>query len=109
MAGRLLLISDGDLVDGEAFFVWSMQIRRAGSGIQMVVVQVSYASLWFVQGNISLYKSELELSVQIFKKIFISNVMKIHPVGAALFHADRQTDMMKLIIAFHNFVKMPEK
>jgi len=35
--------------------------------------------------------------------------MKIHPVGAALFHADRQTDMMKLVITFHNFVKMPEK
>ena len=36
--------------------------------------------------------------------------MKICPVGAELFHAarrtDRQTDMSKLIVAFHNFVKV---
>ena len=36
----------------------------------------------------------------------ISNFMKIHPVGAQLFHVDRrtdgQTDMMKLIVAFCN-------
>ena len=35
-----------------------------------------------------------------FSKIFISNFMKIHPVGAQLFHAevrsDRQTDMTML-------------
>ena len=30
--------------------------------------------------------------------------MKIHPVGTKLLHAHRQTDMMKLIVAFHNFV-----
>jgi len=30
--------------------------------------------------------------------------MKILPVGAELFHADRLTDMTKLIIAFRNFV-----
>jgi hypothetical protein len=33
--------------------------------------------------------------------------MKIFPVGAELFHAERQmdgqTDMAKLIVAFHNF------
>jgi hypothetical protein len=34
--------------------------------------------------------------------------MKIHPVGAELFHMDRQTDMMKLIIAFYDFVKCLE-
>ena len=36
--------------------------------------------------------------------------MKIRPLGAE-FHAyrqtDRQTDMMKLIVAFHNFVYAP--
>jgi hypothetical protein len=30
--------------------------------------------------------------------------MKIRQVEAELFHADRQTDMMKLIVAFRNFV-----
>jgi len=29
--------------------------------------------------------------------------MKICPVGAERFHADGQTDMTKLIVAFHNF------
>jgi len=35
--------------------------------------------------------------------------MKICPVGADLFHADRQTDMAKLIVAFRNFAKAPKK
>jgi hypothetical protein len=38
--------------------------------------------------------------------------MKIHPVGAELFHADGwtdgQTDMMKLIVAFRNFANAPK-
>jgi len=29
--------------------------------------------------------------------------MKIRPVGAELFHADRQTDMKKVIVAFPIF------
>ena len=29
--------------------------------------------------------------------------MKIHPVGAELFHVGRQTDMTKLTVAFRNF------
>ena len=39
----------------------------------------------------------------------MSNVMKIHPVAAKLFHMDAQTDMMKLTFAFHNFVHMPKR
>ena len=38
----------------------------------------------------------------------MSNFMKIRPVGAELFHADRQTDMTKLIVAFRNFAKAPK-
>ena len=34
--------------------------------------------------------------------------MKIRPVGAELFHADGQTDMTKLIVAFRNFTKAPK-
>jgi len=33
--------------------------------------------------------------------------MKIRPVGAELFHADGQTYMMKLTVAFRNFAKAP--
>jgi hypothetical protein len=34
--------------------------------------------------------------------------MKIHLVGAELFHVDRQTDMTKLTVDFHNFANMPK-
>jgi hypothetical protein len=33
----------------------------------------------------------------------MSNCTNIHPLGAELFHADGQTDIMKLTVAFHNF------
>jgi len=39
----------------------------------------------------------------------MSNSIKILPVGVALFHAVRWTDMAKLIVAFHNFVNAPKK
>jgi hypothetical protein len=35
--------------------------------------------------------------------------MKIRPVGAQLFYADRQTDMPTLTVAFRNFVNAPKK
>jgi hypothetical protein len=35
--------------------------------------------------------------------------MEIRPVEAELFHAARRTDMMKLIVAFRNFVNAPRK
>jgi hypothetical protein len=34
--------------------------------------------------------------------------MKIHPVGGELFHADRRTDVMKLIVVFRNFANAPK-
>jgi len=38
--------------------------------------------------------------------------MKIRPVGAKLFHADRRvdtrTDMMKLMVTFRNFANTPK-
>jgi len=37
-----------------------------------------------------------------------SNFLKILPVGAKLFHADRRTDMTKLVGAFSNFANSPE-
>ena len=43
------------------------------------------------------------------KNTQISSLIEIHPVGAELFHVDRkrdrQTDMMKLIVAFHSSAK----
>jgi len=34
--------------------------------------------------------------------------MTIRPVEATFFHADGQTDMTKLMVAFHNFANMPK-
>jgi hypothetical protein len=53
----------------------------------------------------------LEFFSAYFRKIpQISNFIKIHPVGAELFRADRRTERqrdMKLIIAFRNFPNAP--
>ena len=35
--------------------------------------------------------------------------MKIHPVGAELFHADRRTDITKVIMAFRNIANAPKE
>ena len=47
------------------------------------------------------------------KNTQISNLMKIHPVGAELLHTDGQidgqTDMTKLIVTFGNFAEMFSK
>ena len=46
---------------------------------------------------------KLEFFNRLSKNAEISNFMKIRPVGAALFHADGQTDTTKLTVAFRNF------
>jgi hypothetical protein len=51
---------------------------------------------------------KLEFSGQIFEKSSKSNFTKIRPVGAELFHADRRTDMTKLIVAFRNVANAPK-
>jgi hypothetical protein len=43
------------------------------------------------------------------KSAQIANLMKTRPVRAELFHADGQTDIMKLIAAFRNFANAPSK
>jgi hypothetical protein len=45
---------------------------------------------------------KIEFSRQIKKNIEILNFMKIRPVGAELFHADRRTYMTKLMVDFRN-------
>jgi hypothetical protein len=37
-----------------------------------------------------------------------TNFMKILPVGAQLLHADRETNMKKIIFAFRNFANAPK-
>ena len=64
-----------------------------------------------------LFMSDLNETL-IFSTVFfsentqISNFMKIRPVWAELFHADRRkyvrTDMKNLVVAFNNFAKAPK-
>jgi hypothetical protein len=42
------------------------------------------------------------------KNTEISDLIKMCPVGAELFHADRLTDVMKLIVVFRNFLNIPK-
>jgi hypothetical protein len=35
--------------------------------------------------------------------------MKIRPMGAELFHADRQAGMTKLVVTFYNFANAPKE
>ena len=56
---------------------------------------------------------KLQFSRQILKNAQMSNFIKILPLGAELFHADRQTDgqteTSKLIVAFCKFANAPKK
>jgi hypothetical protein len=48
---------------------------------------------------------KLEFSRQIFEKSRNTKFHENHLVGAELFHADRRTEITKLIVTFRNFVK----
>ena len=54
------------------------------------------------------FKLNLNFLDRFSKNTQIPNVMKIRPVGTELFHADRRTDKMKLIVAFRNFANAPK-
>jgi hypothetical protein len=51
---------------------------------------------------------KLDFPRQIFEKGPSSKLIKIRPLRAELFHADVQTDMTKLIVAFRNFAIAPK-
>ena len=54
------------------------------------------------------FNKTLIFSTDFRKKTQISSFIKILRVGSELFHEDGQTDMTKLLVAFRNFVNMPE-
>jgi hypothetical protein len=49
----------------------------------------------------------LEFTQNSFEK-YLSYPMRIGSVGAKLFQVDRQMDLMKLVVALHNFVNAAE-
>ena len=52
---------------------------------------------------------KLELSWQIFEKSLNVKFRQIRPVGVEFFHANGQTNMKKLTVAFRNFANAPKK
>ena len=57
--------------------------------------------------------SNTDFLERFYKKTEISNFIKISPVGAEMFYADRRTGrqarMINLIVAFRNFENAPKK
>jgi len=51
---------------------------------------------------------KLECSRQISKNMQVADLMRSRSVGAEMFHADRQTDMTELTVAFRNFTNAPK-
>jgi hypothetical protein len=66
------------------------------------VIKTVYQSSCIVPVLLIRFLMNLEYSRQIFEK-YVLNFMRIHPVGRKLNHADGQTDMTKLIVAFRKF------
>jgi len=55
------------------------------------------------------YLGKLNFMDRVSKNPQISTTLNIRPMGAELFHADGQTDMTKLVVAFRNFANAPRK
>jgi len=48
------------------------------------------------------------MKLEFSEKYSISNLMKIYPVGAELYHAGGRTDRMKLTVVFRNCGNAPK-
>jgi hypothetical protein len=52
---------------------------------------------------------QLDFSQKVFEKYPKSNIMKIRPVGAEMYHADRQTDKHEVNSRFSQFCERAAK
>jgi hypothetical protein len=72
-----------------------------------MVINVPWPSC---KATVTLVRLEWKLNFinRVLKSTQIPNFTKIPPVGGELLHADGQTDMTKLIVAFRNFREAPK-
>jgi hypothetical protein len=82
-------------------------ILRRNEGDISVYVHKSSCKVTVILAWFELIKLEFFFFHWVSKKIDTSNFMKIRPVGAALFHADGVTDMVKLVVGFRDFANAP--
>jgi hypothetical protein len=83
-------------------FVWNMFHSKKNRAIYDKKMYIGF----HVQDP--LFLSDFNETWQNFEKC-ASDFVKIHPVGAALFHADRQTDKTMLMVVFPTFANVPKK
>jgi hypothetical protein len=63
--------------------------------------------MWSARYSCQIFIKTWILSTGFLENTRISNFMNTRPVETELFHADRRTDMKKLIVAFRNFANAP--
>ena len=89
------------LLLSETFFILGRNERDIIIKYILVSCQVPIILVQFL--------TKFKFPQQIFEKYSNIKFTKICPVEAELFHADRQTDMAKLIVALCNSVSTPNK
>ena len=84
----------------ETFFILRRPERHLIENVYWSSCKVSFIPVRF--------SWKLNFRDRFSKNIKLSNLVKIHPVGAKLFSEDGRKDMTKLIVAFRDFANAPK-